>query len=375
MKSQLLVCTALAFVLPLIAIAQGVGTQDPEAGRPRVLLSGKVVLDDGAPLPSSAAVDTVCKGQKRIAAHTDSQGRFSFTIGEMNSMTESMGGGFEDASISAKGGMSVGNTPNVTHNLREWRACGVEAEMPGFTSEVIELMQRTGDEGGNIGLLVLHRSSRVEGLTISPTSAAAPDSAKKAFDRGLEQEKNTKWDAAAKSFQKAVQVYPRYAVAWLELGRVQVMQQNLAEAKRSFQQSVAADPNYQNPYLGLMQIAVQEQNWLVLADVTGKIIGLNPGGSPEVWFYNGVANYNLGKLTEAENSAQQGLKLDAAHHFPKLEYLLGIVLEEQHNYAAANDHMQAYLHLANTPKDVAAAQKELAEIAKFQPKSAANPKN
>jgi tetratricopeptide (TPR) repeat protein len=374
MKSQLLVCTVLAFVLPLPAIAQG-GTQDPEAGRPRVLISGKVVLSDGTPLPSSAAVDTVCKGQKRIAAHTDSQGRFNFTIGEMNSMTEAIGGGFEDASIAAREGMSVGNTPNVTHNLREWRACGVTAELPGFTSEVVELMQRTGDEGGNIGLVTLHRSTRVEGLTISPTSAAAPDSAKKAFDRGLDQEKNAKWDAAAKSFQKAIQVYPRYAVAWLELGRVQVMQKDLSEAKHSFQQSVAADPNYQNPYLGLMQIAVQEQNWQVLVDVTAKIIGLNPGGSPEVWFYNGVANYNLGKLAEAEKSAQQGLKLDTAHHFPKLEYLLGIVFEEQHDYAAANEHMQAYLHLASSPQDVAAAQKELAEIAKFQPKSAANSKN
>jgi hypothetical protein len=374
MKSQLLVCTVLAFVLPLPAIAQG-GTQDPEAGRPRVLISGKVVLSDGTPLPSSAAVDTVCKGQKRIAAHTDSQGRFNFTIGEMNSMTEAIGGGFEDASIAAREGMSVGNTPNVTHNLREWRACGVTAELPGFTSEVVELMQRTGDEGGNIGLVTLHRSTRVEGLTISPTSTAAPDSAKKAFDRGLDQEKNAKWDAAAKSFQKAIQVYPRYAVAWLELGRVQVMQKDLSEAKHSFQQSVAADPNYQNPYLGLMQIAVQEQNWQVLVDVTAKIIGLNPGGSPEVWFYNGVANYNLGKLAEAEKSAQQGLKLDTAHHFPKLEYLLGIVFEEQHDYAAANEHMQAYLHLASSPQDVAAAQKELAEIAKFQPKSAANSKN
>jgi tetratricopeptide (TPR) repeat protein len=153
------------------------------------------------------------------------------------------------------------------------------------------------------------------------------------------------------------------------------MQKDLSEAKHSFQQSVAADPNYQNPYLGLMQIAVQEQNWQVLVDVTAKSIGLNPGGSPEVWFYNGVANYNLGKLAEAEKSAQQGLKLDTAHHFPKLEYLLGIVFEEQHDYAAANEHMQAYLHLASSPQDVAAAQKELAEIAKFQPKSAANSKN
>src|SRR6202011_1287375 len=154
------------------------GAEDPELNRARVLLSGKVVVDDGTPLPQAAVVQTICKGQKRIAAHTDSQGRFSFTIGEMHSVTEAMGGGFEDASVSAKGGMSVGDTPNIAHNLREWRACGVMAELPGFTSEVVELMARTGDEGGDVGSIVLRRTGRVEGLMISATSAAAPDSAR-----------------------------------------------------------------------------------------------------------------------------------------------------------------------------------------------------
>jgi tetratricopeptide (TPR) repeat protein len=370
MKSQLTARTVLCFFLSAFAVGQEMGTgrdpgtPDPEMTRARVLLSGKVVLEDGAPLPKSVVVQTMCKGQKRIAAHTDPQGRFSFAIGELHSVTEAMGGGYEDASVSAKGGMSVGDGPNVAHNLREWRACGVTAELPGFTSEVVELMARTGEEGGDIGSIVLRRTSRVDGLVVSVTSAAVPPAAREALEKGYDQEKNNKWGAAEKSFQKAAHIYPQYAVAWFELGRVQSLKRDVNAARHSFEQSLAADPNFAGPYVELARIAAQQQKWQALADITRKVIALDASGSPEIWFFDGVAKYNLEKLGEAEQSARAGLKIDSEHHFPKLEYLLGIVLEDKHDHAGAIEHMQAYLHLASSPHDVEAAQKELAEIAK-----------
>ena len=382
MKNPFLAFTVLLLflgVFPVEQFGQNPSTQnDPDVTRARILISGKVVLDDGTPLPRSVVVQTTCKGQKRIAAHTDSHGRFSFTIGDPNSVSEAMGGGFEDASVSAKGGMSVGDTPNVAHNLREWRGCGVLAELEGFTSEVVELMARTGDEGGDIGFVTLHRVAPVGALTVSPTSAAAPEPARKALEKAYEQEKNNKWNAAKTSLQKAVQIYPNYAVAWFELGRVQFLQKDREGAIHSFLQSVAIDPKFPSPYLGLMQIASQGQQWKALADVTAKVISLDSAASPEVWFFNGVGNYNLNQLDQAEKSAREGLKLDGGHHFPKLEYLLGIVLEEQKDYAGANEHMQAYLHLISDPREVEGAQKELAEIARLSTMAAApqaSPKN
>jgi hypothetical protein len=54
------------------------------------------------------------------------------------------------------------------------------------------------------------------------------------------------------------------------------------------------------------------------------------------------------------------------------------VLEEQRDYAGANEHMQAYLHLISDPREVEGAQKELAEIARLSTTAAApkaSPKN
>jgi tetratricopeptide (TPR) repeat protein len=338
--------------------------QDPDVNRPSIRLSGKVVVDDGSRLPRWAAVETVCKGQKRIVAHTDSEGAFAFAIGEEFAGAEAMGAGLADASISASGGFPIGNTPNVTHNLREWRSCAVQAELPGFTSEVVQIISRT-ESGGDMGFIRLRRIGHVEGFTISATSAAAPEPAKKALDKGLELQRKNKWEAAQESLQKAVQIYPQYAVAWFELGRVQLQRRDINNAKRSFAQSLAADAHYANPYFPLARIAAQEQRWQDMADLTSKLLAVSPSGFPEAWYFNSVAQYNLGKLPEATNSAREGLKIDGEHHYPKLEYLLGLLLEEQRDYAGAQQHMQNYLHLVNNPRDVEEAKRQLEEIARL----------
>jgi len=69
------------------------------------------------------------------------------------------------------------------------------------------IISRTDNHGGNIGSISLHRIAGVQGLTISATSAGARCGAK-ALEKGHEQEKKNKWDAALESFQKAVDAIP-----------------------------------------------------------------------------------------------------------------------------------------------------------------------
>ncbi|HSS98150.1 MAG TPA: tetratricopeptide repeat protein, partial [Terriglobales bacterium] len=195
--------------------------------------------------------------------------------------------------------------------------------------------------------------------------------AKKALEKGHDLEKKNKWDAALQSFQKAVDIYPQYAVAWFELGRIHLLKGDVANAKASFNKSMGADPHYVNPYLGLAEIAAREQKWEDMASLTSKVVALNPVNFPNAWFFNGYANYNMGRLTDAEKSAREGLKIDGDHHFPRLEYLLGMVLLERKDYAGANDHMQNFLHGVNDAREVAEAKTQLAEIARLAGTNAA----
>lgn len=325
-----------------------------------MFLSGKVVLDDGTTLTEPAAIQTICKGQKRTETYTDSRGSFSFEFG--NQTSTSVGARFSEADTSWADTMSRRN------NQRDWRDCELQAALPGFSSQAIQLSSRaSGFENSDIGRVALHRLSQVEGFTISATSALAPPAAKKALEKGRDQEKKNKWDAAQQCFEKAVQIYPKYAVAWFELGRAQLRNKDVASARYSFGQAVAADPKYVNPYQGLADLALREKHWQEVVDTTRQLLALNPVSFPDAWFQNAVGNYQLQNLEAAEKSARQGLKLDEQHRIPKLEYLLGMILMKKHEYLDAANHMRQYLHLTTNSSDADEAQKQLAEIARLSP--------
>ena len=67
----------------------------------------------------------------------------------------------------------------------------------------------------------------------------------------------------------------------------------------------------------------------------------------------------------AEKSARQGMKVDDNHQYPKLEYLLGVVLMQEHQYQEAATHIQSYLRVTTQPSEIADAQKRLDEITKL----------
>jgi hypothetical protein len=128
-----------------------------------IFLSGKAVLDDGNKLTESASIETVCKGQKRTETHTDSHGNFSFQFGgRFANPTEIQA----DAETSSR--LILPGRPDS----RNLQGCELQASLPGFTSDVIQLTGRfTGDESADVGRIVLHRLNNVEGFTISATTA------------------------------------------------------------------------------------------------------------------------------------------------------------------------------------------------------------
>jgi tetratricopeptide (TPR) repeat protein len=334
---------------------------DSTMGR-RAFITGRVVLDDGTPLTEGATIQTICQGHKQTVAHTDSHGGFSFELGDRMGAAVA---GISAADVDSSYGPSYGPSTASRGIQREWRSCELQADLPGFTSQAFDLSSRMSTfESADIGRLVMHRMGQVEGLTISVTSALAPRDAQKAFEKGREKENKEKWDEAQPLFEKAVQIYPKYAVAWFELGHVQLRKKENAQARNSFEQSIAADPKYVNPYRGLADLNTQEAQWPAVVDVTERLLALNPVNFPDAWFRNAIGNYYLHNFAVAEKSARQGMKVDENHQFPKLEYLLGVILMQKHEYKEATTHIQNYLRVATQPAEIEEAQKRLAEITK-----------
>jgi tetratricopeptide (TPR) repeat protein len=349
------------------------GTNTPAVAPTSIFVTGKVVLDDGSELTEPVIIQTICRGQKHNETYSDAHGGFSFQFGGPNS---------SGAAAIADASTSNANDRAGTRSTRDFRDCQLQAELAGFSSQIVELSSRVNMLNSvDVGRVPLHRLAHVDGTSISVTSALAPVPARKAFEKGLEQEKKGKWDEAQKSFQKAVEIYPRYATAWYQLGRLQLRNHALnplptddtRPAKHSLEQAVAADPKYVSPYEGLAQLAMEARDWPSVVDLTAKLFSLNPVDFPDAYYYNAVGNYYLKNFDDAERSALQGVRVDGAHQIPRLQYLLAMILVQKQNYQAAAEHMQLYLSLAKEPGDVELGKKGVAEIEKVSASAAQPP--
>ena len=345
------------------------GTQPqnmPEMRRP-IFLAGKVQMADGSPLPEPVMIERVCNGIARAEGYTDTKGRFQFELGRNSAM-------LADASQSSMdpfgtfGGSSSGNPGMGPNNQgireRDLFGCEIRANLPGFRSEVISLTNRRFLDNPDVGIILLQRLGNVEGLTISATTANAPKEAQKLFEKGRKALDKGKADEAVVHLGKAVEMYPKYAIAWNELGRAHEKLQNKDESRKAFEASLAADAKLVQPHEGLYMIAARENRWEDVAKITDTVIKLNPYDFPHAYYFNSLAYLNLQNYAAAEKSCREFLKMDKQRRIPKANYVLGVILANKAEFTEATQILKTYLETATNPRDIEAARNTLAQVEK-----------
>lgn len=315
-------------------------------GQQPIFIQGTVVLDDGTPPPANTVIEHRCPGSRSPEAYTDSRGSFAFQIGGFRTT-------MSDASHSGLG--SIYDPPDAERSSTMSRigagrselvGCDIRAVLSGYRSDVVDLSSRRPFDNPNVGSIVLHRLTGVEGTTISATTLAAPKKAKKAFDNGMKAVSKEKWNNAEKELLKALAEYPEYALAWRALGIVHEAKGRPAEARKAYHKALEADGRFVPPYMNLAMMAVREGNWSEVIDSTAQVLRLNPIEFPEAYFFNAVANFNMQNMEGAEKSAREIIKLNAQQRFPQVEHILGLALARQGNYKEAHEHLTAYLELS-----------------------------
>jgi hypothetical protein len=338
-----------------------------------VPITGRVMLDDGGPPPETVVIERVCNGISRNEGYTDHRGYFSIDLGMERGVLQdaSMGGGlFDDPGMRGLGQGQTAGMGGGPMSDQRYMNCDLRANLPGYRSQLVSLANRRAMDSPDIGTIFLHRLGNAEGRLISAISLAAPKDARKAYEKGLDQAKKKKLDDAMKSYQKAVDVYPKYAAAWFELGKLQAAKGQADVAHQSFNAAVEADPKYLNPYLELSRLALGAKNWRELADVSGRAVKLDPFDYPQQFLFNSVANYNLQNMDAAEKSAREAEKLDTQHHFPQVSHLLGVILAQRQDYTGAADEMRNYLKFAPGAADAATVRGQLDQLEKLSAQNA-----
>jgi len=346
-------CIAAFIFFPTLLFAQFSSMNSPAQPGNRInsepaVLNGKLVAE-GSSLPEPANVLLECRNQVRAHEYSDTKGNFTLRVYVIDQI---------DSGTDVKQGESVISS-------QDWIDCELYADIPGYRSEHLPLAEKPTRGMVDVGSIALHSIANEQALsadprfTVSVTSLAAPDKARKAFNKGEQEERKGKLAAACEYFKNAVAVYPRYALAWLELGRVQARQNSFVEAHESFREAVTQDAKLTDGYVELARVAAQQRNWKELAEVTDNLVQQSPDSSAEYWFLNSAAYYKLGDLKQAESSITHGLRLDPQHQFPQMEYLYGLILGSKQDYKSAADHISNYLRLAPDSKDATAARKAL----------------
>jgi tetratricopeptide (TPR) repeat protein len=306
---------------------------------------GKVVMPDGSVPPPSVVIERVCNGVARPQAYTDTNGYFSFQVGQTQDM-------LPDATVdrASSGPGSFGSqipqgsqgAQNSQRSSMQAYACDLRASLAGYRSDLISLAGRRNLDDPDVGTITLHNLTKVEGLTTSATSELAPKDARKAFDKGLEAAKKSRTDEAQDDFMKAVQLYPRYAFAWFELGKIYEQRGDIFSARGAYAKSIEADSKFVNPYERLYVLSIHEMKWSEAAATTDRVIRLNSYDFPWAYYYNAVANLELGKLDAAEKSAREFLASGGFQN-PKIYYVLGSILAKKQDAKGAAECLRIYL--------------------------------
>lgn len=308
-------------------------------------VSGSVVLQGGITPSEPIAIERVCNGVARREGYTDFKGQFQIQLGSAATQFQDVTENPSDRSMDA-----LSQKMNQTNQSR-YEGCELRALLAGFQSSSV--MLHITDEFGQVkvGNIVLTRMGNVEGATISLTSMAAPNPARQAYEKGRKSEAGKKYADAEKHLQKAVEIYPQYAAAWYLLGEIHRLQKEPDQAIGEYNQAVKSDPQYVSPYFGLAIIAVEQKRWNDVERLTAQLTRLNGMAYPLAYFYNSAANFNLGNMQAAEQSARKFQSLDTNHQVPDVCLLLANILQAKQDYAGAARQLREYVAQApNSPR-------------------------
>lgn len=347
---------------------------------PPIMVSGRVMLEDGTPVNESVQIERVCNGNARAEGYTDTKGYFVIQLGSGNTQFQDASeaaGVFGRTSLTpgAMGGLSSGGLgpgsgvgPSAHGSVLAdagMSNCDLRARLTGYHSQTVSLMAHGALDSPDVGTILLHRLAPTEPAdTVSAAALVVPKPADKAYNKGLAFLKKGKSEEARAAFQSAIDIYPKFSSAWFELGKLQAIGGHLDDAHKSFLTATETDPQAVGPYLELALLALHNKNWNELADVTYHALKLNSFDYPQAYFLNAVANYNLRRLDTAEKSARAAQRLDTRHSYPENFRLLGVILVDRRQYSEAAGALRDFLMAAPDAPEAAAVRQQLDDLEK-----------
>jgi tetratricopeptide (TPR) repeat protein len=311
---------------------------------------GKVVVDGAKPLWDPIPIVVNCDGKTRYNTVADAKGGFGIMVDAKLPESEI---------VKTKGDLKRVNAAELV-------GCKVSAILDGFDSTSVTIANRDITDAPDIGTIHLHQNEMSTGSSLSPTTASAPADAIKEFEKAHSDENDKHLDSARRHLQKAVNIDPQFAEAWYHLGRLEETDKP-DDALSAYRKAAAADPKYTPPYEHIAALSAVEKKWQDVVDATDHALQLIPAGSPQIWYYSAVGNFNLGHVTIAQTAAETSLSMDPNHLAPNTEQLLAVMLAARGQYKDALDHLRRCLTYMAPGPNADMIKQQVAQLEKIVP--------
>jgi tetratricopeptide (TPR) repeat protein len=233
MKST--VFAILFFASAAVAIAQGGN-----------VLEGKVITPSGVQPTAPVRVKLTFNGRAINETFTDLSGRFSFpgvSRGRYQLTAEGDGNSFETTSVYAE----------------------ISSFGPAGQSFTQDIQLRP----------IIRKANPPPGV-VNAFTQDVPPAAKEALDAGIKLAEEGKTEAAVQSMQKAIQIFPKYFEAHLQLGNAFLKANQFNEAIAELDLAREINPSDERAYQSFGLLLMKQRNFAVAVAVFAEAARLNP---------------------------------------------------------------------------------------------------
>lgn len=201
--------------------------------------------------------------------------------------------------------------------------------------------------------------------SISAASLNIPSKAAQEFDKGLEAFNKKETDKAKIRFSKAVELYPRYAAAYNNLGVISMQAGNLLEGEDFFRKAVHADEHYAPPYLNLAKAIMPQNKNQEAIELLVKASSLDPLNA-EILSILAMLELQTGSHSKAAANARKAHNV-AHERFAVCHFIAGRALEAQNLPLQALEEYKMFLKEAPDSPSAPKVRSAMAALEKPQP--------
>lgn len=235
---------------------------------------------------------------------------------------------------------------------------GVETTM----SDSFSILSGGGTILQYVKVKVLHpeQTGSAASGSASAASYTVPKEASKEFDKGVAALRKREWKEAQTHFEAAIAHYPKFDLAYDDLGIAKQNNGDLPGAKAAYQKAIELNDHGADALRNLARVLEGERNWAAAADLLTKSLGIEPNSAGSLTLLS-IAQIEQGNVDLAIATAS---RVHALEHksYAMAHLVLARAYELKSRTADAIAEYQMYLKEDPSGPKAAAAKENLAKL-------------